>query len=553
MPYDGNGNYVRVHNWTADQANSLDINATEMDAEDNGFSAALSNAVTRDGQGKMGVDFLPNADNTLNLGNGTLRWATVNGLPISSIVSGIYYKQTGAEAAASVTPTVFTARPGSLLRYGADPTGVADSHAALLAACKCCADVFDDYPGGGTYLFNSETVIPNYPITIRGQAKASPGSSSGNVGTVFKLATVAGAGAACLRTNAFTFGLNIRGIGFQYQTFNTGQIAIRCTNDLRSSSITDCGFGGSPTAGTTVIGIQCDGAAVFSGDVVIRDNYFNQLIKGIWLQGNCTTFKIYANELYGYVGGVSAGQGIQMDYPVTEPSLMNNYFEGWANGIFGNGSAYQRQIGNDYAVCTVPFTWTKTTYSFVRGLCLDGNASGVAPVLSLSDADGNSIFGLMGYFASSSGPMQSTRGFQEGGTSGALRSFNMGYWNAVAFLAGNFSGNGSMSWTVNSGQQTNFEYTVIGKTMIIEFNIGGTVGGTPNTTLQIALPGGFVGATPGQWNNSVSILNNGAWSESSCQVNSSGTAIQIFANAAGSANWTAGSISVNGQIIVHIQ
>lgn len=140
MPYDGNGNYVRVHNWTADAANSLDINATEMDAEDNGFAAALSNAVTRDGQGKMGVDFLPNADNTLNLGNGSMRWATVNGLPISSIVSGIFYARTPAEITAGVTPAVFTFAPGPpyyiLERVNATQAGLvsACSVAALLGA-----------------------------------------------------------------------------------------------------------------------------------------------------------------------------------------------------------------------------------------------------------------------------------------------------------------------------------------------------------------------------------------------------------------------------------
>lgn len=453
---------------------------------------------------------------------------------------------TPQETANSVVPILGFA-PGDLRRYGADPTGVADSHTALLNACKCNADVFDGYPGGGTYLFNSETVIPNYPITIRGQAKAGVATSSGNVGTIFKLATVAGAGAACLRTNAFTFGLNVRGIGFQYQILTTGQIGIRCTNDLRSSSITDCAFGGSQAPGTTVIGIQCDGAAVFSGDVVIRDNYFSALIKGVWLQGNCTTFKIYGNELYGYVGGVSAGQGIQMDYPVTEPSLMNNYFEGWANGIFGNGSAYQRQIGNDYAVCTQPFTWTKTTYSFVRGLCLDGNSSGVAPVLSFADVDGNSVFGIMGYFASSSGPMQSTRGYQEGNGS-ALRSYNMGYPQPVTFASGNYTGNGSM--TFGSVTQTVFEFAITGKTLTIWLNISGTVGGTPNTALQVALPGGFIGNLIS--NGAATILNNGAWSQSAWQVNASGTVIQFFSTSAGSVNWTAGAVAIQASLSIQV-
>lgn len=509
-------------------------------------------------QGAIGIasNIVPSQTNTFTLGTPTITFVNgyfgPNGAPVFDPVSGDigYYKPTAAETAAATANgvTLRTVFPyGAMRRYGMDPTGAADSHPGLLTAVSCNADVWDDYPGGGMYLLGTETVLANYPITIRGQAKAAPGSSSGNVGTIFKLMGSAGAGAACLRTNAFTFGLNVRSIGFQWQVLTTGQIGIRCSNDLRASSITDCSFGGAQTAGTTVIGMQFDSASVFSGDVVIRDNYLTGLIKGIWLQGNCTTFKIYANELYGYVGGTTAGQGIQMDYPVTEVSLMNNYFEGWANGIFGNGSAYQRQIGNDYAVCTQPFTWTKTTYTFVRGLCLDGNASGVAPVLSFADVDGNSVFGIMGYFASSSGPMQSTRGYQEGNGS-ALRAYNMGYPQPVTFASGNYTGNGAM--TFGSVTQTVFEFAITGKTLTIWLNISGTVGGTPNTALQVALPGGFIGNLIS--NGAATIFNNAVWSQSAWQVNASGTVIQFFSTSAGSVNWTAGAVAIQASLSIQV-
>ncbi len=79
MAYDGNGNFVRLYNWQQDAANGIDITASRVDAEDSGFAAGLSNAVTRDGQGKMGADFLPATDNAYALGNGSKRWATFNG------------------------------------------------------------------------------------------------------------------------------------------------------------------------------------------------------------------------------------------------------------------------------------------------------------------------------------------------------------------------------------------------------------------------------------------------------------------------------------------
>lgn len=141
MPYDGNGNYVRTHNWTADAANGLDISATEMDQEDNSIAAAISIAVTRDGQGKMGVDFLPNADNTLSLGSGAVRWASLNGTPISQIIptqqgiGGLLSPRTAAEIAAGVTPVNFAYAPGHVYRYGANTTpNTTDMTTAIQAA-----------------------------------------------------------------------------------------------------------------------------------------------------------------------------------------------------------------------------------------------------------------------------------------------------------------------------------------------------------------------------------------------------------------------------------
>lgn len=101
MAFDGNGNYVRIHNWTQDAANALDINAGEMDAEDNSIAGAFNLCVTRDGQGKMTTDFLPDTDNVLNLGTQTKRWATINGIATSSFLSnqpgtGFFYSQSGA-------------------------------------------------------------------------------------------------------------------------------------------------------------------------------------------------------------------------------------------------------------------------------------------------------------------------------------------------------------------------------------------------------------------------------------------------------------------------
>lgn len=78
MAFDGSGNFLRIHNWQQDAANSIDISAPEMDGEDNGFAAGLTLCVTRDGQGKMAADFLPSAASTYNCGSASFPWLAGN-------------------------------------------------------------------------------------------------------------------------------------------------------------------------------------------------------------------------------------------------------------------------------------------------------------------------------------------------------------------------------------------------------------------------------------------------------------------------------------------
>lgn len=49
--FNGSGTFVRSYSWTVDASNGVNISATRMDTEDNGFAGGLSNCITRDGQG----------------------------------------------------------------------------------------------------------------------------------------------------------------------------------------------------------------------------------------------------------------------------------------------------------------------------------------------------------------------------------------------------------------------------------------------------------------------------------------------------------------------
>jgi hypothetical protein len=57
------------------------------------------------------------------------------------------------------------------------------------------------------------------------------------------------------------------------------------------------------------------------------------------------------------------------------------------------------------------------------------------------------------------------------------------------FDANNFTANNSMTWTVSS--QNHYRFDQEGQLLWLSFKVGGTVGGTPSTKLQVKLPNGL--------------------------------------------------------------
>jgi hypothetical protein len=83
MPFNGSGTFTRVYNWVTDKVNGVNITASRVDTEDDGFATGLTNCVTRDGQGKMGADFTPAVTATYYLGTGGFTWLGINGIAIT--------------------------------------------------------------------------------------------------------------------------------------------------------------------------------------------------------------------------------------------------------------------------------------------------------------------------------------------------------------------------------------------------------------------------------------------------------------------------------------
>lgn len=104
MAFNGSGVFVRLYNWVTDKANGVNITASKMDAEMDGFAAGLSNCVTRDGQGGIASSFNPAVDNTYSLGSGALRWVALNGIDINLMSVLGAHKSTLTSRASTTTP-----------------------------------------------------------------------------------------------------------------------------------------------------------------------------------------------------------------------------------------------------------------------------------------------------------------------------------------------------------------------------------------------------------------------------------------------------------------
>lgn len=124
-------------------------------------------------------------------------------------------------------------------------------------------------------------------------------------------------------------------------------------------------------------------------------------------------------------------------------------------------------------------------------------------------------------------------------------------WTTPAFSAGNYTGSGSMTWTVDAGDVTTFAYMINGKMMTVSFYIiGTTIAGTPSDTLRIVIPASKTATKT--MSAPCSISDNGTPNAGAVRVVASGTSIEITRD--DNANFTAATdaTSVTGQITFEI-
>ena len=121
-------------------------------------------------------------------------------------------------------------------------------------------------------------------------------------------------------------------------------------------------------------------------------------------------------------------------------------------------------------------------------------------------------------------------------TDGSNLDDALGSWTSMTFDAGDFTGNGSMTWTVEEADVVVNKYKVTGKTVVHSFEIKtSAVAGTLNTTLFIDLAD--VGNVT-QNHQYTFIYNQDTWVQGACVVEGSSSKIAFYPDFTyGGGNW----------------
>lgn len=135
-----------------------------------------------------------------------------------------------------------------------------------------------------------------------------------------------------------------------------------------------------------------------------------------------------------------------------------------------------------------------------------------------------------------------------------IRDYIGGAWSSVAFSAGNFTGGGSQTWTLTSGDQDTFRYVEVGKTMIVQVVLLTTsVGGTAHPELRLTIPNGRTMASTSSglfWG-----LNNSANCYGCWQAVSGETFIRLYVDPSAATNWNnpaSNTTQIRGTFVLHI-
>jgi hypothetical protein len=457
-----------------------------------------------------------------------------------AVLGAILYPISAAESAIGLTNADLnrTFVYGDVQRYKADPLGSADSAPAWSNAIAANVRVFDSYPGGGSYAFNSEVLISVFPREISGTISDATGTS----GTRITLKTVAGAGAAAFRTAANKPCIEYDNIAVIHQTTTTAQISFRFGADARYCTLRRCVSIGAAAVASTTTGVQFDGTGTYSAFNVLDQCYITGHKYGIDLQGTCTVTDILNTDILGYTT-TTPSYGLKCSNLSTY-SITGGHIEGFntanSRGIFSQGT-FNRQEFIRYEVNTANWEWVRTAPNArVWGMALDELfISGGNPIYPLNDTDACMVLTGPGFGDLDTMSFGAYRGFRELGLTTPI-GYGTDYTPTLGAGAGTL-GSTSISYAY---------YSRVGGSMWIDFSFSGTLSGAATPVLTLTTPGSIFPAKSAQL--AASVTNAGATAFGLAYVNTSGGVVNIGLGANGSGNFTNGTVGAAGQIKVRI-
>jgi len=252
-----------------------------------------------------------------------------SGLPTANQIGEVLYPQTAAELAAGVTPTNYAYPPYNVLRYGADPSGVASSVTAFDDAYSAAMAELPQH--AAVYIPAGKYLIPSPGLSWTNQndiALVGDGpnmtvlTGSGSNYTILSISADTGAGTTGTNLRLQNFGISA-GSGFtgvsgiylaDYFTFYLGNLQLYTSgNSLKMAGMAlgvvdnvNAQTAGTNAAGNSALLLTTDTDSVACGPIIFNGGNFNgqsSVTAGgaVWTKG---TFGIVFNStLFTAFGG----------------------------------------------------------------------------------------------------------------------------------------------------------------------------------------------------------------------------------------------------------
>lgn len=237
MPYDSQGHFTRVHSWTSDYENGIEIVCDRHDEEDDNFASGLNMALCRDGRSVMTGNLKLGSNKITGLANGETTNDAVNKGQLNALQNSLEEEIAAIEVVSYVgdlKQSLLTANHGNWILCDGQAISRTDY-----------ADLFDligtTYGSGdGVTTFN----VPDYSniihptssaVGIKGNGKALGLTNGTKDGAMINIAGSYGALSPSINTLNTDVGTNTQSHNTEYQTW--GSVAIGIVEDETKSGI----------------------------------------------------------------------------------------------------------------------------------------------------------------------------------------------------------------------------------------------------------------------------------------------------------------------------